>query len=162
MQLLQDWHANEQARIRIMLVLFRAAQAARARLGRKHPIALAVASLHHIFATIVVGCELPVSVVVGPRLRIWHGFGLVINSGSVLGADVALRHGVTIGDDGRSPGSPVIEDGVEVGTGATIIGPIRVGTGARIGAHALVLRDVEAGGRARAPQAEIDAPRSAE
>jgi serine acetyltransferase len=158
----QDWRANSQARIRVALVLFRLAQATRRRLGRRHPLALATALLHHAFATAVVGFELPVSVAVGPGLTIWHGFGIVVNSGSTLGANVALRHGVTIGDDGRRPGCPVIEDGVEIGTGATVLGAIRVGANARIGAHALVLDDVPANGRARAPRAEIDSPRSAE
>lgn len=144
------------------LVLFRLAQATRRRLGRRHPLALATALLHHAFATAVVGFELPVSVAVGPGLTIWHGFGIVVNRGSTLGANVALRHGVTIGDDGRRPGCPVIEDGVELGTGATVLGAIRVGANARIGAHALVLDDVPANGRARAPRAEVDSPRSAE
>jgi serine acetyltransferase len=144
------------------LVLLRAAQLTRAKFGRRNPLSLSVTVAYHLYATSVGGFEIPVSVTVGPGFTIWHGFGIVINKGSVIGADVAMRHGVTIGDDGRRPGCPVIEDGVEIGTGATIIGPIRIGAGAKIGAHALVLDDVPAGGRARAPRAEIDAARSAE
>lgn len=153
----QDWRANGQLRIRIALVLFRFAQGLRSRLGRRNPIALAAAVLHHAWATLAVGCELPVSATVGPRFTIWHGFGLVLNSGVVLGADVSVRHGVTIGDDGRSPGCPVIGDGVEIGTGASVLGAIRVGAGARIGAHALVVDDVPPGGRAVGQRAEIRA-----
>jgi serine acetyltransferase len=159
--LLQDWRANAGcARIQVALVLFRLAQAARARLGRRNPLALLCAVVYHGYAVCVVGIEVPVSATVGPRFTIWHGFGVVINKGVVIGADVAIRHGVTIGDDGTRDGCPVIEDGVEIGTGATVIGPIRVGAGARIGAHALVLDDVPAGGRARAPRAETLPPRA--
>lgn len=159
----QDWCANpDSLRIRLALVMLRLAQATRERWGRRNPLALLAAVAYHAYATSVAGLELPISATVGPRLTIWHGFGIVINKGSVIGADVKIRQGVTIGDDGRRPGCPVIEDGVEIGVGASVIGPIRIGRGAKIGAHALVLDDVPAGGRARSPRAQIEGPASAD
>jgi serine acetyltransferase len=115
----------------------------------------------------VLGVELPAQVQAGPGLRIRHGQGLVVNTGTVLGANVLLRHNVTIGNIRRGPGDttacPVIGDDVELGAGAVVVGPITVGDGARIGANAVVSFDVPAGATVRAPRSSIaEASKAAE
>jgi serine acetyltransferase len=154
-EILQDWSANRGTpRIQVFLVCFRFAQLVRARLGRRHPIAAAVALVYRLLSETVVGCEIPVSVTAGPRLAVFHGYGLVVHQTAVLGADVTLRHGVTIGNSGAGR-APVLEDGVSVGVGASVLGEITIGTGASIGAHALVLHSVPAGAIVRAPEASV-------
>jgi serine O-acetyltransferase len=65
---------------------------------------------------------------------------------TVIGNDVTLRHGVTLGLRRTGvPGAPVIGNGVDIGAGAKILGPVRIGDGAVIGANAVVLCDVPAG-----------------
>lgn len=93
----------------------------------------------------ILGIELPQKTKIGPGLVIWHGQGLVINDSSILGANVQLRHNVTIGNREFYGPCPVIEDDVEIGAGAVILGPIRIGKGAKIGAAAVVLQDVPEG-----------------
>lgn len=148
--MLQDWSVNRgNARIRAALVIFRAAQWSRLRLGRKNAVSRLLAFVYRAYGECVGSFELPVSTQVGPRLKLWHGFGVVINKGTVIGSDVTLRQHVTLGNDGRTDGCPVIGNGVEVGAGATVVGPVTIGDGASIGAHSLVTRDVPAHGRTR-------------
>ncbi|MEJ6006933.1 serine O-acetyltransferase [Paucibacter sp. AS339] len=92
------------------------------------------------------GIDLPCEATVGRRLVIEHFGGIIISGDSVIGDDVTLRHGVTLGlrRTGVS-GAPVIGDGVDIGAGAKILGPVRIGSGAVIGANAVVLCDVPAG-----------------
>ncbi|MGC4110490.1 MAG: serine acetyltransferase [Nocardioides sp.] len=157
-EILQDWGANRGTpRIQVFLIFFRFAQLVRRRLGRRHPVSVAVALAYRAFGEGLVGCEIPVSVTAGPGLTIYHGYGLVVHQSTVLGARVTLRHGVTIGNDGRDDRAPVLEDDVEVGAGASILGDITIGEGASIGVHALVLHDVPAGARARASEATVRA-----
>jgi serine acetyltransferase len=154
-ELLQDWAANRGTpRIQVFLVIFRFAQLLRARLGRSNPVSMAVSLVYRLLGETLVGCELPVSVVAGPRLTIFHGYGTVVDRTAVLGSDVSLRHGVTIGNTGRGR-APVVEDGVTIGVGASVLGAITISQGASIGAHALVLHDVPPGARVRAAEAEI-------
>jgi serine O-acetyltransferase len=92
------------------------------------------------------GTELPCEAIVGRRLRIEHSFDIVVSGDAVLGDDVVLRNGVTIGlrHEGRR-GSPVIGNRVDIGAGAKILGPIRIGDDVSIGANAVVIRDVPSG-----------------
>jgi serine O-acetyltransferase len=136
------------------LVIFRFAQLVRSRLGRGNPVSVVVTLLYRVLGESLASCEIPVSVVVGPRLAVFHGYGTVVDRTAVLGSDVTLRHGVTIGNTGRGR-APVVEDGVTIGVGASVLGAITIGSGASIGAHALVLRDVPPGAVVRAAEAEI-------
>jgi serine acetyltransferase len=125
---------------------YRVARSARAR-GPKW-LGTAVGILHRLLTEVVLGIELPASVDAGPRLRIWHGTGLVVHAGSRLGADVTLRHCSTIGTIGEGDeesAAPMIGDRVNVGAGALVLGPITVGDDAVIGAGSVVVHDVEAG-----------------
>lgn len=97
--------------------------------------------------------ELPWEASIGPGLTLVHGWGLVVSHQAVIGANVTLFHGVTIGrkddiepDGSRSVGgAPTIEDGVWIGPHALVVGDITVGRGSRIGGGAVVTKDVPAG-----------------
>jgi serine O-acetyltransferase len=78
---------------------------------------------------------------IGRRFFIDHGAGVVIGETAEIGDDVTLYHGVTLGGTTWSPGKrhPTLEDGVVVGAGAKILGPITVGRGTRVGANSVVI-----------------------
>jgi len=75
----------------------------------------------------------------------YGGLGVVIHEEARIGRHCFLSPQVTVGGRSGLAGAPVLEDGVVVGTGAKILGPIRVGAGAKVGAGAVVLCDVAAG-----------------
>lgn len=83
---------------------------------------------------------------IGRRFFIDHGCGVVIGETAEIGNDVTLYHGVTLGGVSWNPGKrhPTLEDGVVVGAGAKILGPITVGRDARVGANSVVINDVPA------------------
>jgi serine O-acetyltransferase len=84
---------------------------------------------------------------IGRRLFIDHGAGVVIGETAEIGDDVTLYHQVTLGGTSLSKGKrhPTLEDGVLVGAGAKILGPVRIGRGASVGANSVVISDVPAG-----------------
>jgi serine O-acetyltransferase len=99
-------------------------------------------------ARFLTGIEIHPTAVIGERLFIDHGMGVVIGSTAVVGDDVTLYHGVTLGGTSLQRGvkrHPTLGSNVIVGAGAHILGPITVHDGARIGANAVVLHDVPAG-----------------
>jgi serine O-acetyltransferase len=81
---------------------------------------------------------------VGPGLFIDHALGVVIGETAVVGADVTIYQGVTLGGTSLERGKrhPTVEDRVTIGAGAKVLGPVTVGSGSRIGANAVVVRDV--------------------
>lgn len=89
--------------------------------------------------------DLPYSVVVGRRVKIEH-FGGMILVAERIGNDVTIRQNTTFGIAGlhNKTGRPTIENGVEIGVGAVLIGEITIGDNAVIGANAVVVRDVPA------------------
>lgn len=93
------------------------------------------------------GIEIHPGAVVGRRVFIDHGMGCVIGETAEVGDDVTLYHDVTLGGVSLDQGKrhPTLEDGVIVGAGAQILGPVTVGKGARIGANAVALADVPPG-----------------
>ncbi|HET8614514.1 MAG TPA: serine O-acetyltransferase [Actinomycetales bacterium] len=94
----------------------------------------------------VTGVEIHPGAVIGRRLFIDHAMGVVIGETAEIGDDVMLYHGVTLG--GRSlqrvKRHPTLCDGVTVGAGATVLGPVTVGECAQVGANAVVVKDVPA------------------
>jgi serine O-acetyltransferase len=92
---------------------------------------------------IVTGIELPCEVTIGRNFVIDHHGGIVISGGTRFGDDCRIRNGVCIGvshvGDARVP---VIGNGVDIGTGAKLLGPITIGDNVLIGANAVVLCDV--------------------
>ena len=100
------------------------------------------------------GIEIHPAAVIGRRFFIDHGMGVVIGETSEIGDGVTLYHGVTLGGVAPSVDShnqrntkrhPTLEDGVIVGSGGQVLGPITVGRNARIGANAVVTKDVPSG-----------------
>jgi serine O-acetyltransferase len=90
------------------------------------------------------GISLPRTARIGPGLRIHHFGGIVIHPDAVIGAGCTMRHGVTIGEREEGGSVPTIEDGVDIGAYAQLLGGIRIGSRARIGAMSVVLTDVPA------------------
>ncbi|MDX2143845.1 MAG: serine O-acetyltransferase [Rhodospirillaceae bacterium] len=100
---------------------------------------------------LVSGIEIHPGARIGRRLFIDHGTGVVLGETAVIDDDVTLYHGVTLGGIGTgSPHGlerrhPHIENGVVIGAGAQVLGPITVGRNARVGANAVVLKSVPEG-----------------
>ncbi|MBB93966.1 MAG: serine O-acetyltransferase [Rhodobacteraceae bacterium] len=95
-------------------------------------------------ARMVTGIDIHPGARIGPGFFIDHGAGVVIGETAEVGRDVTLYHGVTLGGVSWSPGKrhPTLADGVMVGAGAKILGPITVGAGARVGANSVVVEEV--------------------
>ena len=90
------------------------------------------------------GIEIHPAAKIGRRLFIDHGMGVVIGETAIVGDDVTLYQGVTLGGTGKEHGKrhPTLEDSVVVGGGAKILGNITIGKNCRIGAGSVVLRNV--------------------
>jgi serine O-acetyltransferase len=90
------------------------------------------------------GIEIHPGATIGPRLFIDHGMGVVIGETAEIEADVTLYHGVTLGGVSLEKGKrhPTLGNGVVVGAGAKILGPIVVGDNSRVGANAVVVKPV--------------------
>jgi serine O-acetyltransferase len=95
-------------------------------------------------ARLLTGIEIHPGAKIGRRLFIDHGMGVVIGETSIVGDDVTLYQGVTLGGTGKEHGKrhPTLEDNVVIGSGAKILGNIIVGKNCRIGAGSVVLRNV--------------------
>ena len=95
-------------------------------------------------ARLLTGIEIHPGAKIGRRLFIDHGIGVVVGETAIVGDDVTLYQGVTLGGTGKEHGKrhPTIESGVVVGGGAKILGNIIVGRNCRIGAGSVVLRNV--------------------
>lgn len=100
------------------------------------------------------GIEIHPGATIGERFVIDHGAGVVIGETSVIGDDVTIYHDVTLGGVAPSVDSaaqkntkrhPTLADGVIIGSGAQVLGPITIGEGARVGSNAVVHQDVPAG-----------------
>src|SRR6201993_324740 len=95
-------------------------------------------------ARFLTGIEIHPGAKIGRRLFIDHGLGVVIGETAVIGSDVTLYQGVTLGGTGKEHGKrhPTIEDEVVIGGGAKVLGNITIGRNCRIGAGSVVLRNV--------------------
>ena len=105
------------------------------------------------------GCSFTKLVEIGPGLRIHHFGNIFIHSGVTIGANCTLRQGVTIGNRVDGGPVPVLEDNVELGAYAQVLGGVRIGKGATIGAMSVVLQDVPAGATAVGIPARILPPK---
>jgi len=89
------------------------------------------------------GVEIHPGATIGRRLFIDHGMGVVIGETAVVGDDVLLYHGVTLGgtSSARERRHPTIGDRVVIGAGASVLGPVTIGHDSIIGANAVVVTD---------------------
>jgi serine O-acetyltransferase len=104
--------------------------------------------LAHVVAYIsraITGIEIHPGATIGPRFFIDHGTGVVIGETAVVGSDVTIYHGVTLGGVRSKKGKrhPTVADNVVIGAGAKVLGDIHIGESSRIGANAVVIKDVE-------------------
>jgi serine O-acetyltransferase len=99
------------------------------------------------FSRWLTGIEIHPGAILGHRLVIDHGMGVVIGETAVVGDDCIIFHGVTLGGSSFQPikRHPTVGNRVLIGTGAIVLGAITLGHGSRIGANAVVTKDVEAG-----------------
>ncbi|HZT44298.1 MAG TPA: serine O-acetyltransferase EpsC [Chthonomonadaceae bacterium] len=111
------------------------------RLGIKLPARL----LSHLSRWLT-GIEIHPGATIGRRLFIDHGMGVVIGETTVIGDDVLMFHQVTLGGTSRDKVKrhPTIGNGVLIGMGAKILGPIVIGDHCKIGANAVVNKDIPA------------------
>lgn len=93
------------------------------------------------------GIEIHPGAVIGERLFIDHGMGVVIGETCEIGDDVVIYQGVTLGGSGKEKGKrhPTIGNNVVIGSGAKILGSFTVGDQSNIGANSVVLKEVPAG-----------------
>ena len=93
---------------------------------------------------LLTGIEIHPGAQIGRRFFIDHGMGVVIGETAVIGDDVTLYHGVTLGGTSWSKGKrhPTLGNDVVVGAGAKVLGPITLSNGARVGSNAVVVKDV--------------------
>ena len=96
------------------------------------------------------GIEIHPGAQIGRRFFIDHGMGVVIGETAEIGDDCTLYHGVTLGGTSWNKGKrhPTLGNGVVLGAGAKILGPITVGDRARVGSNAVVVKDVPPGATA--------------
>jgi serine O-acetyltransferase len=96
------------------------------------------------------GIEIHPGAQIGRRFFIDHGMGVVIGETAEIGDDCTLYHGVTLGGTSWNKGKrhPTLGNGVVLGAGAKILGPIVVGDGARVGSNAVVVKSVPPGATA--------------
>ncbi|WP_422486836.1 serine O-acetyltransferase EpsC [Gudongella sp. DL1XJH-153] len=96
----------------------------------------------------ITGIEIHPGATLGKRLFIDHGMGIVIGETAEVGDNVTIYHGVTLGGIGGSKNEkrhPTVNDGVVIGAGAKILGPVKIGSNSKIGANSVVLKDVPNG-----------------
>lgn len=92
------------------------------------------------------GIEIHPGAKIGKRFFIDHGMGVVIGETAVIGDDCTLYHGVTLGGTSWKKGKrhPTLGNGVVIGAGAKILGPINIGENARVGSNAVVVKSIPA------------------
>ena len=96
------------------------------------------------FGRFLTGIEIHPGATIGKALFIDHGMGVVIGETSIIGDNVTIFQGVTLGGTGKERGKrhPTIGNDVVIGAGAKILGNITIGDNVQVGANAVVIRDV--------------------
>jgi serine O-acetyltransferase len=93
----------------------------------------------------VTGIEIHPGAVIGRRFFIDHGMGVVIGETAIIGDDCMLYHGVTLGGTtwDKVKRHPTLKNGVVIGAGAKILGPIILGENVRVGSNSVVVRSID-------------------
>ena len=143
----EDWITYEKDLARQGLWVMVVYRFGRWRYGVRPPFLRQLFSLLYrflkVFSQILTGVEIPCETIVGRRFRIDHFGGIVISGDTVIGDDVIVRNGVTLGLRRTGVvGAPIIGNRVDIGAGAKILGPVHIGDDVAIGANAVVLADV--------------------
>jgi putative colanic acid biosynthesis acetyltransferase WcaB len=109
--------------------------------------AMLYSAWYRLWIVWLLGVDLPLAVDAGPGLVIYHGVGLVVHEDCVLGANVTLRQGCTLGVGGSDGHGlvPRLGDRVDLGAGCIVLGGVQLGDGCRIGAGSVVVDDVPPG-----------------
>ncbi|MFH0840318.1 MAG: serine O-acetyltransferase EpsC [Candidatus Omnitrophota bacterium] len=96
------------------------------------------------FGKLITGIEIHPGATIGKNLFIDHGMGVVIGETTIVGYNVTLFQGVTLGGTGKEKGKrhPTLGNNIVVGAGAKVLGNITIGDNVSIGANAVVVRDV--------------------
>lgn len=102
------------------------------------------------FGRFLTGIEIHPGATIGKRFFVDHGMGVVIGETTIIGNDVMIFHGVTLGGTGHETGKrhPSIGNNVVIGAGAKVLGNINIGDNSRIGANSVVLKAVPEGATA--------------
>jgi serine O-acetyltransferase len=121
---------------------------------------LKLRTLARVFANVaklITGIEIHPGATIGRRFVIDHGVGVVIGETAVIGDDVMMYHGVTLGGVVNEPVKrhPTIGNNVILGANCIILGDITIGDNCKIGAGAIVVKDLPAGKVAVSPTAKI-------
>ena len=97
------------------------------------------------FARLITGIEIHPGAVIGRRFFIDHGMGVVIGETSEVGDDCMIYHGVTLGGTSwdKEKRHPTLMDGVIIGAGAKILGPVTLGKNVRVGSNSVVVRSID-------------------
>ena len=93
----------------------------------------------------ITGIEIHPGAVIGRRFFIDHGMGVVIGETAIIGDDCMLYHGVTLGGTtwDKVKRHPTLKNGVVIGAGAKILGPITLGNNVRVGSNSVVVRSID-------------------
>ena len=93
----------------------------------------------------ITGIEIHPGAVIGRRFFIDHGMGVVIGETAIIGDDCMLYHGVTLGGTtwDKVKRHPTLKNGVVIGAGAKILGPITLGDNVRVGSNSVVVRSID-------------------
>lgn len=96
------------------------------------------------FSRFFTGIEIHPGATIGKKFFIDHGMGVVIGETTVIGDNVLVYQGVTLGGTGKEIGKrhPTLKDNVVVGSGAKVLGNITIGSNVRVGAGSVVVNDV--------------------
>ncbi len=142
-----DWNANRSTlKGRLLVFCFRLASwFLRGRIMQY--VGFPYLVVYRIAVEWVLGVEIPPLTRIGSGFAIHHGQGIVVNNRVVIGDNCLIRQGVTLGNrsDKDPYGCPIIENNVNIGANALVLGRVSIGDGAVIGAGAVVTRNVDAG-----------------
>ena len=103
-----------------------------------------IAELISYLSRLTSGIEIHPGAIIGKRLFIDHGMGIVIGETTTIGDNCTIYHGVTLGGTGKDKYKrhPDLGNNVIIGCGAKVLGPIKIGNNVKIGANAVVLKNI--------------------
>ena len=103
-----------------------------------------IARMINYTGRMLTGVDIHPGATIGKRLFIDHAQGVVIGETAIIGDDVVMFHGTTLGGTGKDKGKrhPTIGNNVVIGCGAKVLGNITIGDNAKVGANAVVIKDV--------------------